>query len=219
MSRPSKTALIGLVTVVVVLCLFYFRARFAVPKFEPVWSCVANCNQSSASNRLPAPSVLPKVSSTKPIKEIYSVEELSANPQNFAHTIVSASGCFETGFEITVLKPCGGPSVSTFSQMIWLEDAGILEDWKWLRQKGILRKFYGDESYASWERQLLFTYNARRDRQAWKKLPKGYGIDGTPVVLLGQFETSGDHPCFGHLGAYSNELIFVDVLDNKSTTK
>ena len=75
------------------------------------------------------------------------------------------------------------------------------------------------ESYVSWEKQLLFTYNARRNRRAWQKLPKGDFV-GTPVVVLGQFETSGDlSGGFGHLNAYSDELILVDVLDNESTAK
>ncbi|GAC1671114.1 MAG: hypothetical protein PVS2B2_02250 [Candidatus Acidiferrum sp.] len=161
---------------------------------------VESCNQSSLPKTLPVPSVPAPALSTKPLKDVYSVEELLANPQKFAHTMVTVSGCFELNFEMTVLRPCK-PLAEI---QIWIEDAKIFSLLP-RSEPDLIPKF-----------GLLFAYDEARNSQAWQKLPSGYGIVGSEVVLLGQFETSANG--FGHLGAYPNELILVDVLSNKPTT-
>jgi hypothetical protein len=162
-------------------------------------TCVASCNQSSAPKTLPAPSAPVAAPSTNPLtKDVYSVEELVANPQNFAHTMVTVRGCFVRNFELEVLEPCGGEF--TREKLIWVEDATTFRFFPDFAPKG----------------GLLFTYSEARDSRAWHKLPRGNTIEGLEVVLFGQFETSAGG--FGHLGAYANELILVDVLSNKPTT-
>ena len=161
-----------------------------------------SCNQPSTPKPLPASNAPVAATSAKPLKDAYSVEELLANPQNFAHTMVTVSGCFVRGFEMEVLEPCGGEL--TRGKLIWVESAEfasmMLLDFPEFAPKG----------------GLLFTYNEARDSRAWDKLPRGFSIDGSDVVLFGQFETGAGG--FGHLGAYSNELILADVLSNKTTT-
>ncbi|GAC1617865.1 MAG: hypothetical protein NVS9B13_05040 [Candidatus Acidiferrum sp.] len=114
--------------------------------------------------------------------------------------MVTVSGCFELNFEMTVLRPCK-PLAEI---QIWIEDAKIFSLLP-RSEPDLIPKF-----------GLLFAYDEARNSQAWQKLPSGYGIVGSEVVLLGQFETSANG--FGHLGAYPNELILVDVLSNKPTT-
>lgn len=59
-----------------------------------------------------------------------------------------------------------------------------------------------DKGFEEFEKELLFTYNEKRNSQAWNKLPQAYGIEGTAVLLLGQFETNADASGgFGRLGA------------------
>jgi hypothetical protein len=168
------------------------------------------CNQSTLPETLPIRSVHVAAPLTK---DSYSVEELLVNPQSFAHTVVTVSGCHMGGFEMSALTAC-----DRRSGLIWVEDAETVEGLKefipLLRQEG-----EPDESFKNLEIELLFTYNKRRNSQTWHKLPKGFGR-GTPVVLLGQFEASiYRHSGFGHLGAYPNELILVDVLSNEPTPK
>lgn len=75
-----------------------------------------------------------------------------------------------------------------------------------------------DESFKNLEIELLFAYDKRRNSRVWHKLPKN--TLSSEVVLLGQFETSAySGGRFGHLGAYPNELILVDVLGNGPTAK
>jgi hypothetical protein len=70
----------------------------------------------------------------------------------------------------------------------------------------------------------LFTYEEKRNSESWKKLTPSSDSEQTvlEVLLLGQFETRarqvapGTQSGFGHLGAYSQELILADVLSNKS---
>ena len=172
------------------------------------------CNQSALPETLPIRSIHVAAPFTK---DTYSVEELLVNPLSFAHTVVTVSGCYMNGFEMSALTACDGRS-----GLIWVEDAGAIEEMKelrlHLRHQGKLDELMSIGTFE--KEELLFAYNERRNSQAWNKLPKGFGIVFTPVVLLGQFETSGAAKGgFGHLGAYSNELILVDVLGNKPPTK
>lgn len=133
------------------------------------------------------------------------MEELVANPQNFAHTMITVRGCFVRNLELEVLEPCGGGL--TRKKLIWVEDAGT-----------VAMMLRGGPEFIGYTPKggLLFAYDQARDSRAWQKLPRGYSIVGSEVVLLGQFETGAFG--YGHLGAYSNELILVDVLSNKPTT-
>jgi hypothetical protein len=161
-----------------------------------------SCNQPSTPKPLPASNAPVAATSAKPLKDVYSIEELLANPQNFAHTMVTVSGCFVRNFEMEVLQPCNGEF--TQKKLIWVEDAGNVPT---------MLRYFPDFAPKG---GLLFTYNKARNSRAWHKLPRGYSVDGSEVVLFGQFETSADG--FGHLGAYANELILVDVLSNKPAT-
>jgi hypothetical protein len=173
-----------------------------------------SCKQSSLPETLPIRSIHVAAPFTK---DIYSVEELLVNPQGFAHTLVTVSGCYISRFEMSALTACDGRSGA-----LWVEDAGTIEAMKklrlYLRHQGKLDELMSMGAFENEE--LLFAYNERHNSHAWNKLPRGYGIVGAPVVLLGQFETSGTAKGgFGHLGAYSNEFILVDVLGNKPPTK
>jgi len=54
-----------------------------------------------------------------------SVEELLANPQSHAHTMVKVSGCFVLGLESVTLRPCG-PSHP--ADAIWVEDVRFVQE-------------------------------------------------------------------------------------------
>jgi hypothetical protein len=62
--------------------------------------------------------VPPKIETTPTV----SVEELLANPQGYAHTLVKVSGCFVLGLESVTLRPC---SASEPGDAIWVEDDSL----------------------------------------------------------------------------------------------
>lgn len=108
------------------------------------------------------------------------------------------------GFEILVLQPCGSQSRT---QRIWIEDARIEQE---LTTFSRLHPEYKQRPGAT----LFFQFDEARNSRAWKKLDASVKDDfASDIVLVGQFETGSD---FGHLGAYTHELILVDVLNSKS---
>jgi hypothetical protein len=148
-----------------------------------------------------------------------SVEELLANPQGHAHTMVKVSGCFVLGLESVTLRPCGA---GESGEAIWVEDAKFVQE----MQKHMLPDVpevipKGLEKPAT--KRDLFSYDERRNAEAWRKLKSSPDREQAvlEVMLLGQFEVVAQQvPAmtqsgFGHLGAYSNELILADVLSSK----
>jgi len=149
-----------------------------------------------------------------------SVEEILANPQRHAHTMVKVSGCLVLGLESVTLRPCG---TSKLEESVWVEDAGFVHE---MKKHGLpdlpdaipkeLKKPLIEN-----EREL-FTYDEKRNSEAWKKLIPSPDQEHavSEVVLLGQFETVAQQVApetqsgFGH-GAYLHELILADVLSNK----
>lgn len=176
-----------------------------------VFLSVAGCNRSSTPQIAPIPSL--------------TVEELLANPQSHSHTLVKVTGCFVTGMETTVLRPC---STKDPADRIWVENAGMFEFEK-LRLPEVPAAIPPElrssalESKRSSKGTDLFQYDAERSARAWQKLESlsGSGPTAPRVVLLGQFETNAPRSPgemesgFGHLGACAHELILVDVLDSK----
>jgi hypothetical protein len=148
-----------------------------------------------------------------------SVEELLANPQGHAHTMVKLSGCFVLGLESVTIRPC---SASEPGDAIWVEDTRLVQEMQKHRlpdvpdvtPKGLQKHAIKKE---------LFTYDERRNAEAWKKLRPSPDPEQSvlEVVLLGQFETVAQPAApetrsgFGHLGVYSHELILADVLNSK----
>ena len=150
-----------------------------------------------------------------------SIEELLANPRSHAHTMVKVSGCFVLGLESVTLRPC---SASGPGDVIWVEDARIVQEMQKRRLPDVPDVIpKGLEKPAT--KKELFTYDERCNADAWKKLKPSPDPEQTvlEVVLLGQFETVTQQVApetqsgFGHLGAYSHELILADVLSNKPT--
>jgi hypothetical protein len=148
-----------------------------------------------------------------------SVEELLANPQSHAHTIVKVIGCFVLGLESVTIRPCSG---SDPGDAIWVEDARLVQEMQKRRLPDVPDVIpKGLEKPAI--KNALFTYDERHNAEAWKKLRPWPGPEQTvlEVVLLGQFETIAQQVVletqsgFGHLGAYSHELILADVVSNK----
>ena len=147
-----------------------------------------------------------------------SVEELLANPQSHAHTMVKVSGCFVLGLESVTLRPCNASEVG---DAIWIDDIRFVQEVQKHRLPdvpGVTPK--GLEKPAI--KKDLFTYDQRRNAEAWEKLKASPDPEQTvlEVVLLGQFETvarqvAPEKSGFGHLGVYSHELILADVLSNK----
>jgi hypothetical protein len=134
---------------------------------------------------------------------VLSIEELLANRRTYAHTLVIVRGCYAEGFELSALMECSPKDQGAHrDNSIWVENASVYEMFT------IRGKEY--PSYLS-DTPLVFNYREAKDLQAWKRLRIG------EVVLFGQFETTDwrDEPTeggFGHLGAYSHELILADVL-------
>jgi hypothetical protein len=138
--------------------------------------------------------------STHAVDSTLTVEQLLANPQGHAHVVVKVRGCFYHGFEMVVLHPC---DVQKWTQRIWLDDA------KGEQELTTINRLHPEYKLPPGT-ELLFQFDEARNSRAWKKL---YDNIASDVVLVGQFETGSG---FGHLGAYTHELILVDVLDNKS---
>lgn len=141
-----------------------------------------------------------------------AVEALLANPQSHSHTMVRVKGCFVLEFEKSVLEPCKSQNQG---QCIWIDDAMSNKPGFWGPTN---RK---DPAPI----KLLFEYDEGRDKRAWKELTASLDQQQitSEVVLLGQFETIASHAPgektgFGHLGAYANELILLDVLGSKFNT-
>ncbi len=148
-----------------------------------------------------------------------SVEELLANSQSHAHTMVKVSGCFVLGLESVTLRPCNAREPG---DAIWVEDARFVQEMQKHRLPDVPDAIpKGLEKPAI--KKELFTYDERRNAEAWKKLRPSSDPEQTvsKVVLLGQFETVAQQIApetqsgFGHLDAYSHELILADVLSNK----
>jgi hypothetical protein len=187
---------------------------------------IGGCNKSSMLQTPPATSVSVTAPSSKPIKDVYSIEDLLRNRRSFAHTMVKVSGCFwsDAGSVFdnaeNLLKQCGSrwkTSKDLRDHIISIEDADFMDSMNQLRLH--------EKDPDALERlklfripELLFDYDKRRNSQTWRKLPKGLGLvsllddDGPEVVLLGQFETDS----WGH--GHPNELILVDVLNKPNTT-
>jgi hypothetical protein len=148
-----------------------------------------------------------------------SVEELLANPQSHAHSMVKVSGCFVLGLESVTLRPC---SAGESGGAIRIEDARFVQEMLKHRLPDVpVPMPKGLEKPAI--KKELFNYDERRNAETWKKLKPSQDREQAvlEVVLLGQFETIAQQfpletqSGFGHLGAYSHELILADVLSNK----
>ena len=192
---------------------------------------VGGCNHTPAQLTLRVPGVPVAARSPKPIKDVYSVEDLVANPQDFAHTMVKVRGCFwsDVGSVFdnaeSLLMQCGRawptpsnvydqrPYKDFYDHVISVDDARDQVNWLKLNAREL--KALKDLPIA----EPLFDYNEKRNSQAWQKLLKGRSLNdsltdyGSEVVLLGQFETS-----LWQVAPTSNGLILVDVLSNKATT-
>lgn len=197
---------------------------------------VRGCNRTPAERTPPVPGAPVAARSPKPIKDVYSVEDLLANRQDFAHTMVKVSGCFWSDVGAvsdnaeSLLKQCGRASPrpgDLQNQRVYRDfyDHVISVDNAELRYQMKKSKLNArdPEELEALKRlpkvELLFDYDEKRNSQAWQKLMKGlspnYSLtdDGTEVVLLGQFETSSLH-----VAPTSNGLILADVLSKKATT-
>jgi len=146
-----------------------------------------------------------------------SVEELLANPQGYAHTMVNASGCFVRGLEGMSLRSCGA---SGMGEAIWVEDARFVQEMQKHRLPDVPDAIPKGLEKSAINREL-FTYDEKHNAEAWKELKPSSDREQTvlEVELLGQFETAAvplmGQSAFGHLGAYSHELILADVLSSR----
>jgi hypothetical protein len=131
------------------------------------------------------------------------VEQIFANPQEFAHRIVTIPGQYKSGFEISSLITCAnGHTVE-----LWVENASVVRDNAMINEQLQLRE--------RWYSPILsFKFDQQRNDTAWGNLESQGNC--SDVTLVGQFETGEPKPGgFGHLGAYSHELILLDVLSSK----
>ncbi|SRR6266566_2212852 len=146
-----------------------------------------------------------------------SVEELLANPEDYAHTMVKASGCFVRGLEGMTLRSC---SASGMGEAIWVEDARFVQEMQKHRLPDLPDAIPKGLQRPAINRQL-FTYDEKHNAEAWKELKPSSDREQTvlEVELLGQFETAAvpliAKSPFGHLGAYSHELILADLLSSR----
>ena len=160
-------------------------------------------------------SVTPKSGTTPTL----SVEELLANPQSHAHTMVRVSGCFVLGLASVTLHPC---IAGETGDGIWIEDARFVQELRKHELPGVPDVTpKGLEKPAI--RRELFTYDDRRNAEAWNKLRPSPGTVQAvlEVMLLGQFETGAQQDApemqsvSGHLTAQPPVLILADVLSSK----
>ena len=133
-----------------------------------------------------------------------TVEQLLANQQGHAHAMVKIRGCLDRGFEMLVLR--SSCDHHHLAQCVWLEDAETEYAFTKFNRLHPKHKVPVIE--------LSFQFDRARNSRAWKKVNASLENNiRSEIVLLGQFETGSG---FGHMGAYPNELLLVDVLDNKS---
>lgn len=146
-----------------------------------------------------------------------SVEELLANPQRHAHTMVKVSGCFVLGLESVTILPC---STSEPSDGIWVEDTKFVQEMQKHRLPDVPDVIPKGLEKPAIIRQL-FAYDEKHNAEAWRELKPSSHREQTVLEaeLLGQFETAAvpvmGQSAFGHLGAYSHELILADVLSSR----
>ena len=129
-----------------------------------------------------------------------TVEELLANPESHSHSMVTVTGCYMYGFEVSILWSCGIPKSA--QEKIWVERAGRIEDRRRSNQRHRDRR-------RPTEPKLLFEYDEARNSLVWKKLLGQEQV--SEVVLLGQFEHDAPY------AMDANELILVDVLSSRPT--
>jgi len=153
--------------------------------------------------------VPPKVETTPTV----SVEELLANPQGYAHTMVNVSGCFVRGLDGMTLRSCGA---SGMGKAIWVEDARFVQEMQKHRLPDVPDVIPKGLERPAIKKQL-FASDEKHNAEAWKELKPSSDREQTvfEVELLGQFETAAvplmGQSAFGHFGAYSHELILADV--------
>ena len=134
------------------------------------------------------------------VDSIFAVKELLANPQSHSHAVVKVRGCVYRGFEVLVLEPCES---ANRTERIWVDDAENEQE-----QTRITRLH--PEYRLPPGTKLFFPFDEARNKRAWQRLDASFNEDNIAhVSLVGQFESGFG---FGHLGAYSHELILVDVL-------
>ena len=93
-----------------------------------------------------------------------SVEELLANPQSHAHTMVKVSGCFVLGLESVTIRPC---SASEPGDAIWVEDTRLVQEMQKHRLPDVPDAIpKGLERPAI--KKKLFIYDERRNAETWK---------------------------------------------------
>ena len=159
-------------------------------------------------------SISPKIETAPTL----AVEELLANPQSHAHTMVKVSGCFVLGLESVTLRPC---NASELGDAIWVEDVRFVQEMQKHRLPDVPDVIPKGLKKPATKKEL-FTYEEKRNSESWKKLTPSSDSEQTvlEVLLLGQFETRarqvapGTRSGFGHLGAYSQELILADASSN-----
>ena len=95
-----------------------------------------------------------------------SIQELLANPQGHAHTMLKVSGCFVLGLESVTLRACGasGPA-----EAIWIEDAKFVQETEKRRLPDVPDAITKGLKKPAIRREL-FTYDEKRNAAAWKKL-------------------------------------------------
>jgi hypothetical protein len=146
-----------------------------------------------------------------------SVDELLANPQSYAHTMVKASGCFVRGLEGMTLRPCGATEMD---EAIWIEDVRTVQEMQKHRLPDVPAAIPKGLERRPIKRQLL-TYDEKHNAEVWKELKPSSDREQAvlAVELLGQFETAAvpllGQSAFGHRGAYSHELILAEVLSRR----
>jgi hypothetical protein len=148
-----------------------------------------------------------------------TVEQVLANPQAYAHRLVTIRGCYVSSFERSTIEPCQN---GRLQGAIWLEDAALIHSFEQLQPPGIrVPQPLGLQT--SPKSVLVFQYDAAKNRAAWKRLmPEAIpAIYRSETTLVGQFETIAPQEPgpirsgFGHLGVFTHELILVDVLRSK----
>jgi hypothetical protein len=179
------------------------RSFVLVPLF------LGGCNRPSNPNIAPIPSL--------------TVEELLVSPKTYSHSLVKVSGCYVSGFEKSVLQPCGNTNQS---ERIWVESAAAI--YLELKRPTLpgMPEPTPEELMSSANGKILFEYDEGRNSRAWQRLESSSSRDpkASQVVFLGQLETIAPgvpktmELGFGHLNAYPHELILVDVLGTSSSS-
>lgn len=151
---------------------------------------------------------------------VLPIEQVTKNPQQYAHQLLAVQGCYVRSFERSTLQPC---SNAKHDDIVWVDSAEA-EFAFWNTRQNFPRQYVPKElqSEPVSPDYFVFKFDEKKSKRAWDRL-ESVGSEPISVIFYGQFDTVAPKKAntdpydfgqgFGHLGQYEHRLILVEVLD------